>query len=265
MGKWFSIGASAAIAVTLAACGSSSAVDKSSNPAGSSTTSAQTGTLTVYAAASLKKTFTELGKQFESAHPGVKVTFNFAGSSDLVTQLTEGAPADVFASADQKNMDKASASKLVAGTPTVFATNTLEIAVPKGNPGKVNSLQDLTRSDVKVVLCAPAVPCGSAAAKVEKAAGITIKPVSEESSVTDVLNKVQTGQADAGLVYETDILGAAGKVDGVNFTQASAVVNRYPIAVLSDSKNTTLAQQFVALVTSAAGQHVLTAAGFGKP
>ena len=174
----------AGLLLTTAACGSGSSTDdESPQRGGSSSTSSSggelSGTVTVYAAASLKKTFTEIGAEFEKAHPGVTVTFNFAGSSDLVAQLQQGAPADVFASADTKNMDKATGDSLTAATPVDFATNTLEIAVPAGNPARIASLADLARSGVKVVLCAPEVPCGSAAAMVEAAAKIDITPVSE--------------------------------------------------------------------------------------
>lgn len=246
---------------TMAACGS----DGSNDSAGKTASKPKQQTLTVYAAASLKGTFTEIGKQFEGEHPGVKVVFSFAGSSDLVAQIQQGAPADVFASADAKNMDKAVADKLTDGAPVNFASNTLEIATPPDNPAKIASLEDLARTGVEVVLCAPEVPCGSAAKNIEAATGIDIKPVSEEASVTDVLNKVTTGEADAGLVYVTDIKGAGDKVNGVTFPESSVAVNTYPIAALSGSKNGDLAQQFVDLVTSDKGQSVLTAAGFAQP
>ncbi|REF32077.1 molybdate transport system substrate-binding protein [Calidifontibacter indicus] len=265
-----SIGASTGMVAVLGGRGSSSdegALSTSGSNAGSSSASSksESGTLTVFAAASLKKTFTELGKQFETAHPGVKVTFSFAGSSDLVTQLQQGAPADIFASADTKNMDKATNDKLVAEEPTLFASNTLQIAVPPKNPKGINSLTDLTKPGLKVVICAPQVPCGSATKTVEKAANVTLKPASEESSVTDVLNKVTAGEADAGLIYRTDVAGADGKVEGIDFAQSSEAVNKYPIAALSSSKQADLAKQFIALVTGTAGQKVLADAGFAKP
>ncbi len=263
------IGAAALLA-TAAGCGSDPTTTQpgASAPAGSTasgSTSAASGTLTVFAAASLKKTFTQLGQDFEASHPGTKVTFSFAGSSDLVTQLQQGAPADVFASADTKNMDKATGDSLVAGSPVDFATNTLEIAVPQGNPAKVTDLKSLANPAVKVVLCAPEVPCGAAAQKVETAAGVDITPVSEESSVTDVLGKVSSGEADAGLVYVTDVKAAGDAVQGVTFAESSAAANRYPIAALKSSENAALAADFVALVTGRQGQQVLAAAGFGKP
>ena len=252
-------------ALLLSACGGNSATEPGGSASGSESAAGGGQTLTVFAAASLKGTFTELGQQFESAHSGTKVTFSFAGSSDLVTQIQQGAPADVFASADTKNMDKATADNLIKGDPVNFATNTLEIAVPPDNPAKVDSFDDLANPDVKVVVCAPQVPCGSAAQKVETATGVTIKPVSEENSVTDVLNKVISGEADAGLVYKTDVQSAGDKVKGVDFPESSEAVNVYPIGVLAASKNPDLAQQFVDLVKGEQGQQVLTAAGFGKP
>lgn len=265
--RLFAALAAAGLALATAACGSD---DGSPQGGGSSSTSSSSssslsGELTVFAAASLKKTFTEIGTQFEKDHPGTKVTFSFAGSSDLVAQIQQGAPADVFASADTKNMDKATADALTAGDPVDFASNTLEIAVPPGNPARIASLKDLTRSGVKVVVCAPEVPCGSAAGKVEQAAGIDIKPVSEEQNVTDVLGKVIAGEADAGLVYVTDVKGAGDKVEGVEFTESSAAVNTYPIAALKSSKNAALAAAFVQAVTGESGQSVLAAAGFAKP
>ena len=169
----------------------------------------------VFAAASLKQTFTDIGEQFKAENPGASVEFSFAGSSDLVTQLTQGAQADVFASADTKNMDKATQAGLLAGNPVNFASNTLTIAVAPGNPKKIASFKDLTQQGLNVVVCAPQVPCGSATQKVEQATGVTLNPVSEESSVSDVLNKVTTGQADAGIVYVTDAFGVGDKVDAV--------------------------------------------------
>lgn len=221
-------------------------------------------TLIVFAAASLTKTFTELGAAFEADHPGVTVSFNFAGSSDLVAQIQQGAPADVFASADEKNMIKATDENLIAGDPVIFATNVLEIAVPPDNPAKITGLADLAKDGVQLVICAPEVPCGAATVKVTEAAGITLKPVSEEAKVTDVLAKVISG-ADAGLVYATDVAGAEGKVLGIEFPESAGAVNNYPIGALADSANPDLAAEFVALVTGATGQQVLSDAGFGQP
>ena len=247
---------------TVAACGSGS----SGSAASSGGSSAASGnTLTVYAASSLTSTFTEIGKKFEAAHPGTKVSFSFGGSSDLVAQIQQGAPADVFASADTANMDKAVGDKAVEGSPVNFASNRLEIAVPPENPAGVASLKDLATPGTKVVLCAPEAPCGAAAQKVEQSSGVDFEPVSEEQAVTDVLTKVESGEADAGLVYVTDVKAAGGKVEGITFPEASTAVNTYPIAALADSRNPDLAKAFVDLVTGTEGQSVLAAAGFAKP
>jgi molybdate transport system substrate-binding protein len=237
----------------ISACGSSE------RPAAAETK------ITVFAAASLKTAFADIGELFKTENPGASVEFSFAGSSDLVTQLTQGARADVFASADTKNMDKAAQGGLLAGNPVNFASNTLTIAVAPGNPKKIASFKDLAQQGLNVVVCAPAVPCGSAAQNIEQATGVMLNPVSEESSVSDVLNKVTAGQADAGLVYVTDAKGAGDKVSAVAFPEAAGAVNTYPIAVLKDSKNPELAHEFVDLVTGLTGQKVLTAAGFAKP
>ena len=259
----------AGLVLTTAACGSGSASDDAAAQGPPSTSSSPggdlSGSITVFAAASLKKTFTAIGAAFEKAHPGTTVTFNFAGSSDLVAQIQQGAPADVFASADTTNMDKATRDSLTSAAPVNFASNRLEIVVPPGNPAKIAGLADLAKPGVKVVLCAPAVPCGAAASKVEAAATIDIRPVSEEQSVTDVLGKVTTGEADAGLVYVTDVLGAGAEVEGIAFPESVAVVNTYPIATLEDSRNAALADAFLKAVTGEPGQGILASAGFAKP
>jgi molybdate transport system substrate-binding protein len=259
--------AAAVLVLSTTACGSDAgdATGSGSSGRSSSSRAALSGEITVFAAASLKKTFTQIGTQFQEANPGATVTFNFAGSSDLVAQLQQGAPADVFASADTTNMAKATGDSLTAGSPVDFAANRLEIAVPPGNPARVARLADLARSGVKVVLCAPAVPCGSAAARVETAAALDIRPVSEEQSVTDVLGKVATGEADAGLVYVTDVKGAGDTVEGIEFPESSSAVNVYPIATLKAGRNTALAEAFVRAVTGEPGQGILAAAGFAKP
>ena len=221
--------------------------------------------MTIFAAASLKKAFSEIGEQFKTDNPGTDVEFSFAGSADLVTQLTQGAPADVFASADGKNMGKVEQAGLLAGQAVDFASNTLTIVVAPGNPKKVISFQDLTQPGLSVVVCAPQVPCGSATQKVEQAIGVTLNPVSEESQVTDVLNKVLTGQADAGVVYATDAQAAGNTVTAVAFPESAGAVNTYPIAVLKQARDPELARRFVDLVTGDAGQKILSAAGFARP
>lgn len=250
-------GLAAAALVTATACGSD---DGDAGPGGAEVT-----TLTVFAAASLKGAFTELGSSFEDDHDGVEVRLSFAGSSDLVAQIQQGAGADVFASADTANMDKLVADDLVDGDPVDFATNTLQIATSPDNPAGVESLQDLAGKDVQVVVCAPEVPCGAAAAQVEQNAGVDIEPVSEEQSVTDVLGKVTAGEADAGLVYVTDVISAGDQAHGVPFPESKGVVNVYPIATLAGSEQTDLAQEFVDLVTGDEGRKVLGDAGFGLP
>lgn len=247
----------AAVAATVAGCSGTST--------GAGTETTDTESITVFAAASLRSTFTELGQRFEAQHPGTRVVFNFAGSSELFSQLDQGAPGDVFASADTANMTKARGAGLTATDPVNFATNVLTIAVPPGNPANVTSFADLTRPEVKVVVCAPQVPCGNATKRVEDTTGIILKPVSEESSVTDVLGKVVTGQADAGLVYVTDAAGAGDKVVTVPFPEAAKVVNTYPIAALQNAGNPKLAGQFVELVIGREGRQVLSQAGFGTP
>ena len=223
------------------------------------------GTVTVFAAASLKATFTKLASEFEARNPGTKVTLSFAGSSDLATQISQGAPADVFASADAKNMAKLSDAELIDGTAANFATNRLEIAVPPSNPASIASFADLARPGIKVVMCASQVPCGAAADSVEEAAGVALSPVSEESSVTDVLGKVTSGEADAGLVYVTDVKAAGGKVKGIPIPEAATAANTYPIATLASSRNKELAAAFIAMVTGADGRRTLSDAGFGAP
>lgn len=247
-----------------ASAGPASSAPASSAPA-SSGSATVTGTLKVDAAASLKKTFDKLATEFEAENPGVKVTVSYDGSGVLATQLIGGAPVDVFASADKKNMTKVTDKKLITGKPVEFATNTLQIAVAPGNPKKIAGLKDLTASGLDVDLCAVAQPCGAAAQTALKAAGVTVKPISLEQSVTAVLTKVESGDADAGLVYKTDVLGAAGKVTGVNFAESTEAVNHYPIAALDAAPNPAAARAFIALVTGAAGQKVLSAAGFGAP
>ncbi len=227
--------------------------------------SAPPGELTVFAAASLRSSFTEIGEQFEDDNPGSQVIFSFAGSSDLAAQLEQGAPADVFASADTRNMDKVAAAGLLSGSPQNFATNTMMIAVPPDNPAGITGFADLAEPGVQVVVCAPQVPCGAATKTVEANTGVTLAPVSEESSVTDVLNKVATGQADAGVVYVTDVAGSGGSVIGIGIPDEVNAINTYPIAVLDDSPSPGLAEDFLAFVLGPKGQQVLSDAGFGAP
>jgi molybdate transport system substrate-binding protein len=247
------------LVATLTACGGSGKADTGAGSSASGTT------LTVFAASSLTATFTRLGTRFEAAHPGVHVSLSFGGSSDLVAQVQQGAPADVLATADEATMAKAVASGDVAGEPADFASNTLEIAVPPGNPAGVAHLADLADPGTKTVTCAPEVPCGAAARAVQAASGTTLHPVSEEQAVADVLTKVESGEADAGLVYVTDVEAAGSRVRGIRFPESAAAVNTYPIAALDGSGHAALARAFVHLVTGGEGQRVLAGAGFAKP
>jgi molybdate transport system substrate-binding protein len=262
---WAAVVSAAAAASLLAGCGASSTpAASSSTGTGSASTPAVTGTITVFAASSLKEAFTTLGKQFEAAHPGVTVVFNFAASSDLATQITQGAPADVFASASAKNLTQVTTAGY-AGTPTTFVKNTMEVALPPANPGKVVALADLAKPGLKLALCQPQVPCGSTAATVFSNARLTVTPVTLEPDVKSVLAKVELGEVDAGVVYVTDVRAAGDKVTGLPIPDGVNASTSYPIAALTKSANSAAAQAFVAYVLSAAGSSVLSADGFAKP
>ncbi|HEV7789640.1 MAG TPA: molybdate ABC transporter substrate-binding protein [Pseudonocardia sp.] len=245
----------------VAGCGGGGA-PQSGGPSGSPASAA---TLTVSAAASLTDVFNQLGKTFESQNPGSGIRFNYGGSSDLAQQIVNGAPADVFAAANTSTMTTVDKAGLIAGRPEVFVTNVLQIAVAPGDPKGIHTFADLSKPDLKVVVCAPQVPCGSATGQVEKATGVALKPVSQEADVRSALSKVSTGDADAALVYVTDVRSSKGKVDGVDFPEASKALNQYPIAVLKNAPRPDLAAKFVALVRGPDGQQVLKNAGFGTP
>jgi len=251
----------------LGGCGSN---DGNGTGAGSSSSTGAvnspslSGDITVFAAASLTGSFTALGKQFEAARPGTKVTFSFAASSALAEQIKSGAPADVFASASPKNMDQV-VSAGAASAAKVFAKNAMEIATPPSNPAKVMSIDDLAKPSVKTALCQPQVPCGSVAQQVFTNAKITVKPVTLEPDVKSVLSKVRLGEVDAGMVYVTDVKAAGDKVKGVQIADDVNALTDYPIAALSKSGNAAAASAFVDLVLSPAGESVLTAAGFMQP
>lgn len=224
------------------------------------------GELTVYAAASLTASFDELAERFQKANPRVDVQpIDYDGSSTLATQIIAGAPADVFASADQSTMRSVSAAGLTDGAPAVFASNTLQIVVAPGNPKHITALRDLADPALKVVLCAPGVPCGAAAHTLLGADGVTVVPVSEEQNVTAVVTKVASGDADAGLVYVTDVRAAAGRVAGVPIPDAGKAVNRYVAAALNDAPHPAVARAFVAFLLSRAGRSVLAEHGFAGP
>ena len=253
----FAVILAALVAVAAAGCSSSSSTSSTS-------TSSSTGTITVFAAASLMGTFTQLGKQFEAAHKGDTVKFSFGPSDGLAAEITSGAPADVFASASAKTMDTVVTAG-DAASPTNFAKNVMEVAVPPNNPANVTSVTDLAKSSVKVALCEPTVPCGVVAAEVFKNAGITVKPVTLQADVKSVLTQVELGNVDAGMVYVTDVMAAGSKVKGVTIPASDNASTLYPIATISSSKHKSEAQAFVSYVLSPAGQQVLTAAGFQKP
>lgn len=256
------------VSAGLTSCGSGGSDSASRGSAGSSPSASASpslsGDLTVLAAASLTESFTKLGRQFEAAHRGVKVTFSFAASSALATQITSGAPADVFASASTKNMDQVVAAG-AASHPTVFAKNIIAIAVPPTNPGKVTGLGSLTSGSVKTALCQPQVPCGATAAKVFTNAKITVTPVTLEPDVRSVLSKVELGEVDAGVVYATDVLAAGDKVKGVEVPADVNASTAYPISALTKSANAAAAAAFVDYVLSPDGASVLAATGFAKP
>jgi molybdate transport system substrate-binding protein len=250
------VATAAILTVVMSACGTRT---PSASPGG-------TGTVNVFAAASLTGAFTQIGEDFGAANPGTKVTFNFAGSPALAMQINEGAPADVFAAASPATMKTVTDAGDADGTPVVFASNQLVIAVAKGNPKGIIGLSDLTRPDLKVALCAEPVPCGAAATKALDAATVTLRPVTLEQDVKAALSKVKLGEVDAALVYRTDVKApdAAPDVDGIEFPESAGAVNDYPIAVLKDAPNKAGARAFLAFVASR-GRAVLTAAGFQVP
>ncbi|MGY1689361.1 molybdate ABC transporter substrate-binding protein [Geodermatophilus sp. SYSU D01105] len=252
-----------AAVLLLAGCGG--APDDGATAATSATGGGLTGTLTVFAAASLTDVFTGLGEALEDQQPGLDVQFNFAGSSALATQVTQGAPADVFASANQPQMTVVTDAGLAEGDPAVFTSNVLEIAVPAGNPAGVTGLADLAREDLAVALCAPEVPCGAAAEDVLAGAGVTAAPDTLEEDVRAALTKVELGEVDAALVYASDVAAAGDAVEGIAFPEAEDAVNDYPIVALADAPNPEAAAAFVDLVQSEEGQRALADAGFRAP
>lgn len=255
--------AAAALALGLAGCSEPTPAGTSSSAAASST-AALSGSITVDAAASLREVFPELAKQFEAEHPGTTVSFNFGGSSDLAAAIIAGAPIDVFAAASSKTMGLVTTAQLTSAAPVTIARNKLEIVVPKNNPGDITGLNDFGDASKTTVVCAPAVPCGAAAVTVFTAAGVTAKPKSYEKDVTSVLTKVETGNADAGLVYQTDVQAAGTAVKGIPFPEADEAITAYPIAPLSASRNAALASAFVDYVVKN-GSTDLLAAGFLAP
>ncbi len=222
------------------------------------------GTLTVVAGASLTDAFGEIEHTFEAAHTGVDVELTFDGSAKLATAIIEGAPADLFASADEANLAKVVDEGLTSGSPSVFATNVLQIVVPEGNPLGIQGLEDLTNPDLKLSLCAPEVPCGKYAAQAFEADGLDVPPAGNQENVKGVLTQVQLGEADAGIVYLTDVLAADG-VDGIDLAADRQVVAAYPASVLADASNPEAAAVFLAFLTGDEAQSILEDFGFGPP
>jgi molybdate transport system substrate-binding protein len=266
------IGLLASLSLAAAACSSSS---KSSTSASTSAATAApqattaapvaTGHITVFAAASLTGAFTEIGKAFSQANPGASATFDFDASSALVQQISQGAPADVFASADTTNMDKLTEPGLNGSAPVIFATNLLTIIVPKGNPKGITGVSELSKPGLKVVLCQPQVPCGKYANQILTKANVKVTPVSLEENVKGVVTKVTSGEADAGIVYVTDVTAAGSSAQAVTIPADLNVVADYPIASVKASKNQPTDAAFIAYVLGAPGQSILAKYGFMKP
>ena len=254
--------------LSLAACGGSASNSSTGAASGAASASASggagkaTGKVTVLAAASLQGAFEEIEKTVEKDNPGLDVTFDFQGSQDLVSSLAGGNSADVLATANNSTMKTAAEQKLV-GDQTEFATNVLTLIVPKGNPKKITGL-DSSLDGANLVICAPEVPCGEATQKLSSALGVTLNPASEEQKVTDVRGKVESGEADAGIVYTTDAAAAKDKADKIDIPDGG-VVNHYPIAQTANPENAAGAKVFIDAVTGKTGQEVLAKYGFGKP
>ena len=259
---WRLLVAGSAVLVALTGCGGGegTGVGQQSPPSEPSAGGVG-GEITVFAAASLTEAFTEIAKDFEQAHPGATVQFNFAASSTLVQQITQGAPADVFASASPQQMQQTVDAGEIAGEPTVFVANTLQIAVPAGNPAGVTGLADFGKQELDIALCAEQVPCGTASRNALQAAGVTPAPDTLEEDVKAVLTKVKLGEVDAGLVYRTDVM-AATDVEGIDFPEADQAVNEYLIAALAEAPNAEGARVFVDYVLSEQAQAVLGRYGF---
>jgi molybdate transport system substrate-binding protein len=263
------LGTVAAVATLALAAGCGGSGDDASSGSGSgsspsASSNAVSGPVTVFAAASLTETFTTLGRQFESAHPGTTVTFNFGASSSLAENINQGAPADVFASASPKNMQQVVDAD-GAGDSKTFARNVMQIAVPPDNPADVSEVTDLARSNVKVALCQPQVPCGAVAQQVFQNVNITVKPVTQGADVKAVLTTVQLGEVDAGMVYRTDVRAAGTKVRGIEIPADQNASTSYPIAALTEAPNPAGAAAFVDYVLSPDGEKVLEQAGFAAP
>lgn len=234
-------------------------------PTSALTEKAPSGSITVFAASSLTESFTEIGKAFEKKYKGTTVTFNFGSSATLETQLEQGAPGDVFASADTANADKLAAAGDTNGDPEPFARNRLEIAVEPGNPKKIKNLADTVKPGVLLVLCAPEVPCGKYAEQVYQKAGVTHGQVPTGLTAKDTLSKVALGEADAAVVYATDVQAAKGDAAGVKIPSKENVIAEYATAAVKSTSNPRTAKAFIAFVISKSGQKILARFGFLSP
>jgi molybdate transport system substrate-binding protein len=250
----------AVVALVLAACSSSTTTSS-----GGSSSGKLSGTLVVFAATSLTDAFNKIGARFHQANPGVTVKFNYNGSSSLATSINQGAPADVFASAAPANMKTVTDAGNAADTPKIFASNTGEILVEKGNPDHITSVSQLANPAVKVVVCAPEVPCGAVATAIFKNADVTVKPVSQETNVGGVVTKITLGEADAGIVYVTDVKANEGKATGVPIPANENDTTEYPIAEVKGAPNASAAAAFINYVLGTDGQKVLASFGFMPP
>jgi len=255
----------AALALVTATCGGAGQPVTSVAPTVAPTIAPLTGSITVFAGSSLTDAFKKAGDQLKAKNPGTDLVFNFGSSSTLATQIVNLAPADVFASADDVNLQKIVDAKLNGTAPLVFVSNHLQIAVPAGNPKQITGLADLARSGLVLVLAAPTVPAGRYALEALQKAGVVVRPASQEVDVRAVLNKVTLGEADAGIVYVTDVRSAGAKVTGVDIPEQHQVIARYPIAVVKGSKNPRLARAYVDYLLSDDGQRLLAEFGFSRP
>lgn len=276
MRRWPALVCMAAFSTLLASCaggasgteasteasGGTGTGGASSNDSGAASSGGPSGEIVVFAAASLTEAFTQIARDFEAKYPDATVVTQFAGSITLATQLTRGAPADVYASANTAQMQRVVNAGLTKGEPTVFVTNTLQIVVPQGNPAGVQGLRAFSKEKLEIALCAPKVPCGALAQEVFDIAGVEPAADTLEQDVKAVLTKVRLGEVDAGLVYRTDVASAEAPVVGIAFPAASKAANQYPIAVLGDAQNPSGAAAFVHYVLSPAGQQVLASFGF---
>ena len=255
----------AAALTLLAACGAQPDAGPAATETAGASAPALSGTLTVFAAASLTETFDALAEEFQREHPAVEVVLNYGGSAALAQQIVAGAPVDVFAAASEGTMQVVADEGLAAADPVVFATNTLELIVPAGNPGGVTGLADLARPELAIALCDPVVPCGAVSETLLQAAGITAVPDTLEEDVKAVATKVGLAEADAGLVYVTDVRAAGDDVEGIPVPEAGQVEGRYPVAALDDAPSPQAAAAWIALLTGPDGRRALAEAGFGAP